>query len=330
MAFVPANIKSEMPNLRWRSLDVPCRNANLDGQHVQARRPYPYLDVVAHEPVRRDSDVITAELLFLNTLEDNLYPDRFRQYLTALQDKSAGDLVHPARGFLRAVVLKYSIQYDEQTRAGVIVQVTWEEDRADAATPPAEADVPPDAKEVAREADVQYALVRALYPTNEEAPLGTDPAVTAIGDALDATYQEAFANVRLQYPTNEVGPQTFEEMYDAIAGDVLTEFIALSGKFAMAAGVVEEVSDAVELIQDPLLWPSTIALREAHRAFVTLSEKFGEGERPIGRFVAKRDMPLDEVADATGAKMDDLIQLNPTLLSAPWVPKDATVRYYLS
>ncbi len=330
MAFVPANIKSEMPNLQWRTLDVPCRNANLEGQHVQARRPYPYLDVVAHEPVRRDSEVVSAELLFLNTLEDNLYPDRFRQYLKALQDKSPGPLVHPARGLFQAVVTKYSVQYDEQTRAGVIVQVTWEEDRADASTPPAEADVPPDAKEVAKEADVQWALVRALYPTTDEAPLGTDPAVTAIGDSLETTYQQAFANVRLQYPTNEVGPQTFEELYDAIAGDILSATIALSGKFAQAAGVVAQVSDAVELVQDPLLWPSLIAFREATRAFVSLSEQFGEGERPTGRFVAKREMPLDEVADATGSKMDDLIQLNPTLLSNPWVPKDASVRYYLA
>lgn len=330
MAFDPANIKSEVPELRWRSLGVPFRNANITGKHVQARRPYPYLDVSAHEPVRRESEVIAAELLFLNTLEENLYPDRFRDYLKAIQDKRPGDLVHPARGFLRAVVTDYSVLFDEVTRAGVIVSVTWEEDREDASTPPAEADVPPDAKEVAREADQQYAIVRALYPTDAEAPIGTDPAVVAAGEALAAAFDEAFESVRLQYPTNDTGPQTFEELFDAIVGDVQAEFVALSGKFAQAAGVVSQVSDSVEILQDPTLWPSILAFREAHRAFSDLATKYGEGDRPTGTYVTKREMPLDEVADETGARVDDLVTLNPSLLSSPWVAEGAVVRYYLS
>jgi hypothetical protein len=330
MAFNAANIKAEVPELRWRTLSVPFRNANIDGQHVQARRPYPYLDVVAHEPVRRDSEVITAELLFLNTLEPDLYPDRFRTFYAALQDKSAGPLVHPARGLFRAVVTKYSVLFDEQTRAGVIVSVTWEEDREDAATPPAEADVPPDAKEVAKEADTQYAFVRALYPTSDEAEPGTDDAITAKGDALVEAYDLAFENARLRYPTNDVGPQTFEELFDETLGDVQTEFVALSGKFAEAAGVVADVSDAVELLQDPALWPALLAFREAHRAFSELALKYGEGDRPIGRFVTEREMPLDEIAEAVNASVDDLVQLNPTLLSTPWIAEGATVRYYLA
>lgn len=330
MAFDPANIKAEVPELRWRSLGVPFRNANIAGKHVQARRPYPYLDVTAHEPVRRESEVVTAELLFLNTLEPDLYPDRFRDYLAAIQDKSPGPLLHPARGLFRAVVTDYNVDFDEVTRAGVIVRVVWEEDREDASTPPAEADVPPDAKETAREADAQYEIVRALYPTNEDAPIGTDDAITAKGDALDAAYEAAFENVRLQYPTGDGGPSTFEEMFDQILGDVQSETIALSGKFAQAAGVVAAVLDAVELLQDPALWPTMLAFREAHRAFSDLATKYGEGERPTGRFVTKREMPLDEIADALGAKVDDLVQLNPTLLSSPWVAEGQTVRYYLT
>jgi hypothetical protein len=329
MAFDPANIKSELPELAWRGIVVPARSASFKFAHIQARRPYPYLNVVAHEPVRRDSKVITTVLLFLNTLEADLYPDRFREWIAASEDKSAGDFYHPAIGYLRAVVLDVSVEVDEQTRAGVIVTATFEEDRADASTPPAETDVPPDAKEVARSADVQYEFVRALYPTDETAPLGTDPAIVAVGNALEANYTAAFANAKLQYPTGG-GPQTFVELFDAILGDALSDFIWLSGRFAQAAGVVEKVSDAVELIQDPLLWPATLALRETFRAFTGLAEKYGQGERPIAQYVAPREMPLDEVADATGANQDDLVSLNPNLLLTPWIPRGSAVKYYTS
>lgn len=327
MAFNPADIKSELPEFAWRGIVVPARSVNFKFAHIQARRPYPYLNVVAHEPVRRDSKVVTAVLLFLNTLEDNLYPDRFREWIAAAEDKSAGDLSHPTVGFMRAVVLDVAVEVDEQTRAGVVVTATFEEDRENASTPPAETDVPPDAKEVARNADVQYEAVRALYPSSSEAPAGTDPAVVAIGDGLAATYDDAFAGARLQYPTGG-GPQTFVELFEAILGDLQTEFIALSGKFAQAAGIVERVSDAVETIQDPLLWPATLALRETYRAFSELAEKYGEGERPIARYVAPREMPLDEIADATGASQDDLVQLNPNLLLTPWIPAGSAVKYY--
>lgn len=329
MAFDPANIKSELPELRWRSLGVPYRNANLTGKHVQARRPYPYLDVSAHEPVRRESEVITGELLFLNTLEEDLYPDRFRTYLAALQDKRPGDLVHPARGLLRAVVTDYTISFDAETRAGVIVNVVWEEDREDASTPPAEADVPPDAKDVLREADQQYAIVRVLYPSSADAPLGTDPEIVAKGDRLDEVYTAAFETARLQYPTGDGGPNTFEEMFDQILGDVQSEFVALSGKFAQAAGAVAEVSDAIEELQDPTLWPTLLVFREAYRALVDLVTMYGEGDRPTAKFVARRDMPLDEIAEEVEASVDDLVRLNPSLLSSPWVSEGAVVRYYV-
>lgn len=329
MAFDPANIKSEMPPLRWRTLEVPCLSANITGQLVQAPRPYPYLDVDAHEGVRRASEIIEADLCFLNTVQANAFPDLFRQFYAAVVDKSAGDMVHPARGFLRARVLDYSIPFTAQDRAGLIMRVRWAETRADASTSPAEIDVPPDAKDVCRDSDVAVLAVRALYPTNEDAPVGTDPTITAKGDAFAASYDAAFDSISLNYPVNEA-PTDFLSLYNAVLGDVQSGLISLSGRWNRAAGVVEEVVDAVELIQDPLLWPATLVLREAWRAIDELATSYGEQDRPIGKYTAKRDMPLDEVAAAVGARIDDILSLNPAAAMSPWISEGAVVRYYLS
>lgn len=326
MAFEPANIKSEMPTLTWRGIvDIPCRFANVAMSHVQAPRPYPYKDVDGNEPVRRASDVVTAELLFLNTLADDLYPDKYRQFIAACRDKQAGYLHHPAHGVMWCVVTSYNLTYTAEERAGVTLSVSWKEVRKDADTDPTEIDVPPDATQMAQLADVQYEFVRSLYPNVDDGDV--DPIVLAKGQELERVYDEAFAPMQLKYP--RVEPDTFFELVTAVFGDVQQEFISISGKFAQAAIVVERIADAVELLQDPLLWPTQLEFRELHRAIVSLVDLYAQGERPTGKYIARVEMPLDEVADFLNKKVDDLVQLNPTLLSSPWVAKGQVVTYYL-
>lgn len=328
MAFEPANIKKEMPPLAWRGIfDIPCKSANIAMSHVQAPRPYPYKDVDGNESVRRGSQIVTAELIFLNTLigYENVFPDKYRQFEKAFFDKSPGYLSHPAHGVMWAIPLSFNLNYTAEECAGVSVTVTWKEVRKDADTDPVEIDVPPDAKEVARLADAQYAFVRVQYPSVDDGTV--DAEVLAKGQALEEVYQAAFAPSKLQYPRIE--PDTFSDLILATLGDVQQEFIAISGRFAQAAAVVERVADAVELLQDPTLWPAQLELRELHRAVVSMVELYAQGERPTAKFVAQREMPLDEVADTLGKKVDDLVQLNPTILSSPWVDKGQTVTYYL-
>jgi hypothetical protein len=326
MAFEPANIKSEMPLLAWRGIiDIPCKFANVAMSHVQAPRPYPYKDVDGNEPVRRASDIVTAELLFLNTLAPDLYPDKYRQFIKAVRDKQPGFLAHPAHGVMWCVVTQANLNYTAEERAGVSLSVTWKEVRQDADTDPTEIDVPPDAKEVAQLADAQYVNVRGIYPSVDNG--NVDEETLAKGIVLEEVYQDAFAPAKLQYPTIE--PETFYELVTAVFGDVQQEFISISGKFNQAAVIVERIADAVELLQDPLLWPAQIELRELHRAITSLVELYAHGERPTGKFTALREMPLDEVADFLGKRIDDLVQLNPNLLSSPWVAKDQVVTYYL-
>lgn len=327
MAFEPANIKGEMPLLAWRGIiDIPCKYANIAMQHVQAPRPYPYKNADGNESVRRASDVITAELLFLNTLVPDLYPDKYRQFIKAFRDdRSKGYLAHPAHGTILAVPLSANLSYTAEERAGVTLSVTWKEVREDADTDPVEIDVPPDAKEVARLVDAQYEFVRVLYPSSDDGTVAPD--VLAKGQELERVYQDAFAPAKLQYPREE--PETFFELVLAVFGSVQQEFVAISGKFNQAAIVVERVADAVEFLQDPLLWPAQLEFRELHRAIVSLAELYAQGERPTGKFTASREMPLDEVADLLNRSLDDLVQLNPTLLSAPFVDKGQVVTYYL-
>lgn len=326
MAFEPANIKSEMPLLAWRGIiDIPCRFANVAMSHVQAARPYPYKDVDGNEPVRRASDIVTAELLFLNTLADDLYPDKYRQFIQAVRDKLPGYLAHPAHGTMWCVVTNANLTYTAEERAGVTLAVTWKEVRQDADTDPTEIDVPPDATQAAQSADVQYEFVRGIYPSVDNG--NVDAETLAKGVALEVTYQDAFASAQLQYPRIE--PETFTELIAAVLGDVQQETIALSGKFNQAAIIVERIADAVELLQDPLLWPAQIELRELHRACVSLVELYAQGDRPTKKFIAEREMPLDEVADFLGKRIDDLVELNPALLSSPWVAKGGVVTYYL-
>src|SRR5688500_11275720 len=92
-----SDVISKLPELRWRGLRAPCDLAPLDGAHDQAEFRTPYRDAAGHDHMGRAPYRIEARLYFMETIEIGSFPDNFQAWIKALEDGSAGPLLHPIR-----------------------------------------------------------------------------------------------------------------------------------------------------------------------------------------------------------------------------------------
>src|SRR5512147_289559 len=94
---------SQLRRLSWRGIEALfTTDASYTFQHRQAPRQYPYIDVEGHDHVGRASSPITVTCYFMESLQTGSYTQDWPKFRDAIYDGSAGDLVHPDLGQLRA------------------------------------------------------------------------------------------------------------------------------------------------------------------------------------------------------------------------------------
>ena len=125
MPVVQSNAIAGLQEFQWRGLSAPCSEVTFDFTHTHAPLVYPYVDDEGHDNTGRAAYRIQATLHFLNTVEPDLYPTRWRDWLPALLDGSPDDLIHPDVGAIRARVLTGSFTVAARERAGIVVRATW-------------------------------------------------------------------------------------------------------------------------------------------------------------------------------------------------------------
>jgi G3E family GTPase len=131
-------------------------------------------------------------------------------------------------------------------------------------------------------------------------------------------------------------PQTFEQLMNNITGVVDTNVSRvklLVNKPNQILYRVKRLQSSIERAANPLTWPAAHALDELEASMHDL-ERLPEKARAIAvgrrtlRYIAQSRMTLQQIAQATSNSVDDLIQLNPRLLSRPAIPPGSLVRYY--
>lgn len=304
MAMLPSNVVAALPELQWRALSpVPVEEAPYEFAHEQAERRYPYLDGAGHDHTGRHPIKITAKLLFLNTLAPKLYPAAWQDWRAALLDGSAGDLVHPDLGRLRARVLSGSVRLTAQARAGITVDVVWVETIDDPSKAPS-------------------ALERTSVSL-AEAAANADRACSALG---------------IHYPRIQEPPSTsITGAFKSLMGSFFSAKLSFFGGINQVLGAVRQMSDAVELLASTdgdLLNPNHrwVALYNLHlveEGLLAMLDRASTPARPVGSLVLEQSTTLDAAVKRTGNTVAELIELNPLALGKPSIPAGAVLRYYL-
>lgn len=300
----------KLRKLSWRGIEARfLSKAPYTVTQRQAPRQYPYLPVPGHDNTGHDGAAIQVELFFNEALAAGSYTKDWPKFRDALYDGSSGDLVHPDLGKIRAVVLSFSPDLTAQNRAGIVVQVAWQQTR-DNPDQPVNAQAPaPDAKAVAVAADAAIAALKIRYP-----------------DGLGAT-TAALAQVKILYPNGDSEGTVFD-LINGIIGSMNSLGLALAGKVTQAAALIDQMVSGVEALNDPYAWPAIDNLIQASASLQNSANKVIAAERPTAKKTIAAEMTLDNFAELVGNTLEEVAGLNPSTLFSPIVEKGTTLSYF--
>lgn len=126
--------------------------------------------------------------------------------------------------------------------------------------------------------------------------------------------------------------ENFEQMMNKLAAfpDRLgTQAHLYANKKDQVLYRLERVEKSVQRAKTPILWPVQDAIDRTREA-VYNDAPGSRGRRPVKRHPVTSSTTLGAVAIRLGANIDDLIKLNPNLLSNPEIQPGNVVRYYRS
>lgn len=293
-----ADVLSQLLEASFRGIPFPTLGAETSGGH----------NLVPHKRVDRNGWRVentglngysfSLNIPFINTLAKgpgetwrNLYPDTYRRFLGALEDRSTGDFVHPDFGLRRVKVGDFKSTIDPDFRGGPMVTVNLLEtvDEGDAVALGDTSAIPI----AATAAVVLDAKLGALHPSPYPKLTGGTSlgafvkAIGAIGDQVDLAAQQIEGKV------NRV-----------IAGlDKLKTEFSSDGPFADAADRLISSLHAYKRL--------ALVLDKSTKVHVT----------PKGSTLATLAVRLRN-------STSDLLKLNPALAKALIVPAQTLVRYY--
>jgi prophage DNA circulation protein len=289
---LPANIIAGLPEMTFRGLDpVHCSLVDTDFGHDQAERPYPYVDVAGHDNTGRRSSVIAVRLYFVNTLgKPDVFPATWEDWRAALFDGSAGDLVHPLLGTIKARVMVGKAPLVATVRSGIVVDVTFTETRDD----------PTDAIEFAG--------------------LSLEVLAERVAEECEA--------LGIEYPTGEGDSDLFEDVA-ALEGAWASLSMSANGLVNQTLGKLDNVFGAMESLTDPTTWPAYDAVVSLYAGILQQARRAERlSPRPTAKVTLQNPDTLDAIAARYGNTDAEIMGLNPALVRSPSVPKGAVVTYY--
>jgi hypothetical protein len=297
------DVIGQLPELKWRSLvPVPVEDASYDFSHDQVERRYPYVDGAGHDHTGRGPIKFTARLLFINTLQEDLYPHTWQDWRAALFDGSAGDLVHPELGTVRARVIGGSVKITAHSRAGVAVEVTWIETLDNPDKAPAD--------------------FAALSISLQAAAEAAETACSALGIAYP----------KVKNPSTGSVPEAIKR----IEGQLFSADPRVVGAIDQVVGGIRQMQDAVAAAETSTnhlrsrlhTWPALWALQLVEQGLLELVDRAQKSARPVTLFMLDRSTTLDAFARTVGNTVAEVVELNPTALGKPSIPAGVTLRFY--
>jgi len=312
VATTPADVIGALPRVRWRTLFAPLVDASGNVTHTQVTRAYPYLDVDGHSHTGRRSKVLPVTIRLQNGLEGRAdwFPSIWKGWYAGLEDGLPGDMDHPIFGKVRVRVTSYEVIALAGIRSGIDVKINFVETR-ERPDQPLGAEAPTvDLDRAAFDADAAVEAVKVFYPD---------------GKVADALANQA-ALVKVLYPVNG----SDGTISDIAAGTTLDNPLTIAQQVNRATELLQGYIAAFDIADNPEIWAAYDAVETCIQSVRVSGEKAINNARQTKVYLAMSDTTLDAAAVLLKRDLDDLINLNPNLLSAPFVPSGSRIKYYAS
>lgn len=265
-----------------------------------AEHKYPYRDVALIEGMGRASNVYKFSIPFRNGVANHafLYPDKWREFLTACADKKGGKLLHPEFGVVNVKCRSVQTSYDSMRRDGV---------------------------------DVEVEFVETLVKADEDALLfgGNSPAAAALAAAYDFDGEINDGGYKLVYPVS-VKPDLLSAMkaLNGLLAQISLGIGNIGAAFDGVLGGIDEMIQTLEGENNPALAAAIAAATAAYAATLQLAQTVTGGSRDVSQAIIVRDANISAAAGALGQSLPDFLKLNPALGTETSLRAGTTVLIY--
>ncbi len=291
----------------WRDVVFPLASLQLSFEQDLVEHKYWGVDGASVEATGRGTMKITAEIPFVNGIvpgknerwrAGELYPDGFRRFLKAFANRETGVLVHPEIGEITCKAHSFETKHDPLRRDGVIVTATWME---------------------------------TVLPTDDgQIAVGDSPVKVIFFAAQNLDSSDT--DIRGLAPDMPVFEETFDSLANKLTGAI--DKISTTAKLAAAGpgqmlNRIKQVEASVNRARSALGWPVQDSCTRMKLAVHDLPNAITKGGRKTLRYVTRAKTSLTGLLSALpGATIDDLIKLNPTLVSQFELPALTVIRYF--
>lgn len=310
----------------WRGIEFPISSMEFSFDQDLAEHKYWGSDGANVEATGRNPLIIKATIPFVNGIVPGknerwltLYPNTFREFVTAFTDRTTGLLVHPEFGEIVCKPQSFSTTHEAARRDGVEVQATWIETLDD-----------------------------ELRVLQVDSPVQT---ARQIAKDLDASNADIVALV----PEGQFPEESFESLINKATGVVDSVSIAanlLINKPRQVIFRLEQFQNSVDRLRNVNTWPLKDAVERIKEKLLDISDAFSSTHTVVGtgsgsvnappplvstrRAVARLVTPQGNRMTASQIQaslpvpnsMEELIALNPSLVARPEVAGGTLIRYY--
>lgn len=305
MPVIAASIFEQLREFSFRGIAFPAQTTRLSFrhshvQHKWADRDGAHVEATGRDPIEIDVSIPMRNFIAPGPMEKwtgPLYPTVFRALLTALLDRTTGLLRHPELGGLKCKPVSCDVRWDPNKRDGVDIDARFVESTDNATTiDTAIASKSPIANAVQTGADLDNQI--ASIPSLPQTPPGTLSFADSMRSLQAITDQASLVSAKVQGTVNGVIYRLNVMENSAIA--------AKNAKY----------------------WPVITSCEALKSTLRDLQKSMLVATRSILFYVTPAVITLGQVSITTGAKIADLIALNPTLAASAAIPAQTLVRYY--
>lgn len=309
----PEDILNQLLEAQWRGLGFPVTKMRSSIAHDLVEHKYWGVDGARIESTGLAPWRHTFSVPFINGLRpgrtekwSDLYPNQMRRIASAFQDRTRGELQHPEFGILICKADRFEIDWSSERRGGVDAELSFVETLTEA-------------QEVREETPVQEVDIGAVE--------------------LDAATTKADLKALLEAAGVDLPPYLVDDEFSFLdAMNAVKKTVDAPGLLARrVAGKIDSVvyhanrlADSVAAARNPLAWPATAAAERIKAHAHDLEKNLISGRRAVGFFTVPADTTLAGVArQIRGAKVGDLVKLNPSLMLQPEILRGTVVRHYI-
>lgn len=302
MPIDPATKRSDLDVLsttdlaRWRAVAFVCGPLSFGFSQQHAVHTYPDRDAGYVESTGRNPATFSFTAIFRRGVVGDgggrpAFPDQFQAFLAACADRSAGELVHPILGTLKAKCQDVRVQIDQMRRDG---------------------------------ADVEVTFIEATDREDELAALLGQQ--SALGSAYDGarSFDDAYPSLTPEPPAlpESMKPSLLDSIKQ-ISGALAQARLGVGNLISKIDGLANAVSDLTDQItaaDDPKNYQAIAALEKVFASLVRLGQEAQRRARPFRPVVLGRPMSVAEASSTYATPVSDFCRLNPLVATLETIP----------